>query len=292
MPHLDVLPLQWLLPIALVGYVLIALYVYAPLKVRRNQTKGIDVDFSPTELSEIPLEVSQAFYAGSSGPASNGFETLGALRHDIANTRQNSFVSIWTSRQSNDSAQIIGICTPSPTQGLKAVTLVTFRTEFRDGTSIVTSNSTSASCFPADRRVSSIRCPGVWDVGLLYRFHRARVERDRDGRTATLDRVKDPLTRMRLEHSETYERLIRAGYYEIDQARQLYVPTLKGAFLMTWQLLPPFKQIQKLRKDQLAERTLRELGFGGMEAFRRSQSLVPPACKIPNQIGTVGMAVR
>ena len=86
---------------------------------------------------------------------------------------------------------------------------------------------------------------------------------------------------MQNEWTETYQRLIRAGYYSLDETRQRYVPTLKGAFFMTYRLLPPFKQIQKFRRDRLAERTLRELGFGGMEAFRDAQSRPPVAGEAP-----------
>lgn len=167
---------------------------------------------------------------------------------------------------------------------------MTFLTQFSDGTAIVTSNTSSAGVFPRDPKVSSVRCPGIRDFGLLYRFHRARVERARGGRAATLDHMKDARTRMENDWTQTFERLVGAGYYSIDQARELYVPTLKGAFLMTYRLLPPFKQIQKLRRDRLAERTLRELGFGGMEAFRKAQSLPIPAC-VPSPASVVGAAL-
>ena len=77
---------------------------------------------------------------------------------------------------------------------------------------------------------------------------------------------------MKWEHESTHHRLVRAGYYYVDEVNESYVPTFKGAFFMTYRLLTPFKQIQKFVKDRRANRTLRELGFGGMEAFRRMQS--------------------
>ncbi|HSZ55572.1 MAG TPA: hypothetical protein VK797_07935 [Tepidisphaeraceae bacterium] len=272
MPAIYGISSGWIV-LALLGlYLFGALYVYAPLKIRRQQTKDLNVDFTPIELPALPPDVSQAFYEGSRGLVTCGFHAIGHLTHHVGNTRQNAYVSIWINPSVCDAAQIIGVCTPSPVAHLRVVTLVTFRTEFKDGTAIVTTSSPSASSFPRDPRVSSIRCPGIRDFALLYRFHRARVDRDRAGRTPTLDRVQDPLSRMELEHRETYERLVRAGYYWLDPTGQKYVPTIMGAYLMTYRLLPPFKQIQKLNRDRLAERTLRELGFGGMEAFRRAQS--------------------
>lgn len=273
MARIDALPSGWLWPAA---FVFLALYVYAPLKTRRNQTKSIDVRYDPIELPNVAEDVSHQFFQASRWLASCGFQSRGTVSHHVANTGQDAFVSVWASSVLNDSAQIIGIRTPSPVGGMNVVTSVTLRTEFTDGTAIVTSNSSVASIFPPDPAISVVRCPRVHDVALLQRFHRARIERDRCGRMATLARVKDPMTRMRDEHRQTYERLIKAEYYTLDDTGQFYVPTFKGAYLMTYRLLPPFKQIQKWRKARLAERTLRECGFGGMKAFIRSQSVIAP----------------
>lgn len=254
------------------AYLIGAMYIYAPFKIRRQQAKDVRVHYVPIELPDLAPEVAQAFVDASRGLVACGFQALGHLTHYTHKTAQESYVSIWVNPSGVDHAQIIGVCTPSELQGLRVVTLVTFRTEFSDGTSIVTTSSSSAGVFPRDPKVSPVRCPGIRDFALLYRFHRARVDRDRGRRTATLDHVKDARTRMENEWTETFQRLIGAGYYSLDQTRQKYVPTLKGAFLMTYRLLPPFKQIQRFQRDRLTERTLRELGFGGMNAFRNAQS--------------------
>lgn len=275
MIHVFGFPIDWLLPLlALICF--LALYVIAPLKIRKTQTKDIDVHFIPAELTDLPGEVAPAFYVASNQLASCGFRSLGTVRQHLWNTGQNGFISLWVNETLLDSIQIIGICTPSHVGGWKVVTLVTFRSEFTDGTSIVTSNSPSASVFPPDRRLSSVRCPGVYDIALIHRFHRARVERDRGKRQATLDRASDPVSRLRMEHKETFERMIAAGYFAIDETGLQYVATYKGAYLMAYKLLPPFKQIQKIRKDRAVNRTLRELGFGGLRAFRKSQSIFAP----------------
>lgn len=300
MSALHSIPVPWIVLAAIVVYLFGASYVYAPLKIRRQQTKDVETNYEPVELTALPPEVTQAFYDGSRGLVSCGFHAIGHVKHHVGNTGQDGYVSIWINPSTSDTAQIIGVCTPSPAVHLRVVTLVTLRTEFNDETAIVTTNSSSLSAFPRDPRISSVRCPGIRDYVLLYRLHRARIDRDRAGRTATLIRFKDAVSRMQLEHRETYERLIRAGYYSLvsrdtgfepvlagrdredigerSQAAQKYVPTIKGAYLMTYRLLPPFKQIQRRNRERLAERTLRELGFGGMNEFRQAQS---PAALAP-----------
>lgn len=272
----DVLSSGWVALAAAGAFLIIVMYIYAPFKIQRQQAKEVKASFSPIELTELPPEVAHAFHEASRGLVACGFHALGHLTHFTSNTAQNSYVSIWVNASTSTQAQIIGVCTPSPIEGLRVVKLVTFRTEFSDGTSLITSNSSSLGVFPRDPKVSSVKCPGIRDLALLYRFHQARVNRDRAGRTATLARVKSARTRMEDEWTETYQRLIGAGYYSLDQTRAKYVPTLKGAFLMTYRLLPPFKQIQRLRRDRLTERSLRELGFGGMNAFRNSQPSLAP----------------
>jgi hypothetical protein len=61
--------------------------------------------------------------------------------------------------------------------------------------------------------------------------------------------------------------------------------TLKGAYLSTYRLLWPFKQIQLARRNRKADRVLRELGFGDLDTLRRHQrprvAVVPVPRPIP-----------
>lgn len=260
-----------LIALAIPGFLFIVLYVYAPFKVRRTQGKPYHVDYQPIELSQLPDDVSAAFINSCRDLAAEGFTALGTLTQRVEATKQLSFVSIWLNPAVNDSAQIIGVISPSPAGPPIVVTLTVFNTEFTDRTTISTSNSAGPSCFPRDPTIAGVRTPGVHDVRLLYRFHRARVARDRGDRLATLDRSRDALERMKSEHRETFDRLVDAGYFARDEDAWYYVPTLPGAFLMTYRLLPPFKQIQMFLKDRAGNRALKQLGFGGLSAFRRMQ---------------------
>lgn len=257
----------------LISALLLALYVYAPFKTKFGQVKRVQELYEPIEISQLPLEVSQAFLEAAPRLASMGFVSIGTVEHQVPNNNQRAFVSIWIKKPEMDCAQIIGVTIYNPQIGLKVETPVSFRTEFTDDTYMVTSTSKFRSVFPPDRLCSAVRCPGFSDFKLLYRLHRARVEQDRGSRTATLHRVQDPVSRLELEHTETYARLVNAGYYELDSEKQRYVPTLKGAFFMTYRLLPPFKQISHFLRWRATNRTLRQLGFGNLRQFELSQSL-------------------
>jgi hypothetical protein len=271
MSHTAAIPWGWILLAVFLGYGIVARYIVVPLKVRSREIKSVHVEYVPIELTELPPEVSQQFFRDAGWLASCGFTALGHVTRFVPNTKQNAFSSIWTNAANLESAQIIGVMTPSKMQGMIIVTLVGFRTEFTDGTFIATSNTPTPTCFPRDPRVNGVRCRDVFDIALLYRFHRARVDRDRGARIPTLERVRDAAGRMVYEHHDAYQRLIAAGYYRLDQAAGNYVPTYKGAYLMTYRLLWPFRQIQIVRRDRLADRMLREFGFGGLMEFQRAQ---------------------
>jgi len=259
----------------LAGWMFAAIYLYAPLKVRRRQTISTSIEYTPVEVPDLPTPVAGVFYQASPALAGCGFRSLGTVSQGKPNSHQRAYVSLWSDGKT-DSAQVIGITTPHPAGGVKTVTVVTFRTEFTDGTSIVTSNSPNVSCFPNDPTVDSVRCPDITDVMLLHRFHTARVLHDAGPRVPTLEHVTDPSTRLKYEHEQTYQRLIRVGYFKLNEKKQQYVPTYKGCYLTTYRLLPPWKQLLARDRNAKQDRTLRALGFGGSAEFRKMQSAAVP----------------
>jgi hypothetical protein len=243
------------------GWYVVALYILAPFKIRQNQRKPARTYYTACEITELPPHVSSYFLTNAPTLASCGFTTLGSATHKNPESGQESYVSLWVNQKTKDTVQIITVVTPSATGQTKIASLVTFRTEHADDSAIVTSNTKSSGIFPKDPKVSSIRVAGLSDLSELYRLHRARISRDNTSRRPTLTKFVDTASRIQLEHTETFERLIEAGYYVFDAAADEYIPTIRGAFLMTYRLLPPFRQIQRMRKNRAAVKEMREVGF-------------------------------
>ena len=57
-----------------------------------------------------------------------------------------------------------------------------------------------------------------------------------------------------------YARQAEAGYFYLDEEADVYRPTWKGAYLMTWTFLWPISRLQKMRTKRDAERIRMELG--------------------------------
>src|SRR5690242_4100230 len=85
----------WTILLAIAAYLIGALFIYAPFKVRRQQTKDLTAHYQPIELPELRPEVVQAFFDASRGLVACGFHALGHLTRYTQKTGQDSYVSIW-----------------------------------------------------------------------------------------------------------------------------------------------------------------------------------------------------
>jgi len=258
-------------------------YIYAPLKIRGTQTREREPRYASVELTQLSPEVSWKFTQAASQLVALSFTAVHATRQD-PKRRQNSAVSLWVNRSARDSAQVIAVTTATHTGGERRAMLVTFRTEFGDRSTIVTTNAHSPRVFPPNPTVDTVICSDLYDVTLLYQLHCARVARDAAGRTATVESLRDGIAYLCNEHTETFQRLIKAGYYVEDARAGRYLATYRGAFLMTYRYLWPWKQINLILRQRKAERLLQELGFGGLEAMlvrQRSAALAAAGAPVP-----------
>jgi hypothetical protein len=96
----------------------------------------------------------------------------------------------------------------------------------------------------------------VWDV---HRRRRARL-RKVDNETMPLPGDDGWIDEMLKEHARTMDHMVAAGYYMLDDDAGVYRKTWKGAYLMTWKLLPPVKQVRQLMKRIRAGIEVRRLG--------------------------------
>jgi hypothetical protein len=260
--------------IVLALFYLVVYYVYGPLKNRRKHTVSVRRDSRPVEIPDLPRGISMAFYTVSPVLAEHGFEALGHISSHLANTKQDVYLSVWLNRTTGDAALIFGVRSPT-VFGPVGHTSVGFRTEFPDGSSIETSNVRTMSVFPKDPTTNSLLVPDIWDIALLHRLHRAHVEDNRAGKTPTLEHFQNPAEWLQRQHADTYEPMVRSGYYALDLTGENFVPTIKGAFLFTYKALAPFRPILKFLHNRETNQTLRNLNFGGTKALLRKQSSPP-----------------
>jgi hypothetical protein len=176
-------------------------------------------------------------------------------------------------------AVVAAICGVTPTR----VPIVTkgsifLHTRFSDGSERITSNGMSPSIFPRNGLQRGESFP-VDDPARLYELHAATVSRDLERRTIARYDEAEAAQWLSAQHAATMERVARAGYFWRSEAKQVYVKTLWGAYMMSLKIIWPMKEIRTFFLRQRAMRLMRKLG-GGIDAVSIRLD-VPPRNRVP-----------
>jgi hypothetical protein len=141
---------------------------------------------------------------------------------------------------------------------------VEFTTRFDDGKVFNTNNSSLLSSFPPAPKVLTTRAPWVPDPTMLHIAHDLITRSRSDGarRVVRLDEAfgGDEVAYLQACMKEEYEHATKIGYMRLGLGETFYRPTLRGAYLMTWKELPPFKQWRARRARAQAERIMEDAG--------------------------------
>lgn len=247
--------------------VLVGVYLYFPLKIRSTLTEQSAITFDPIDPSSIPDPAALCFANTATAFTSQNFQYLGTFVFTHAVNNQIHHAAIWADPQSTDIACVSTITQPSPTAALRLIESVAFTTEFTDGYVVTTSNLAIPDVFPSNPRSSEIRCPGTRNFHRLREFHRARVIHSQRTERASLASSNAPAY-LAANQRDLFTWLISAGYYFLESDNCCRM-TRRGAYLMTYRLLPPLKQLRRFTAARRTNKALRILGFPPLPDFCR-----------------------
>lgn len=134
-------------------------------------------------------------------------------------------------------------------------------TRYRDGTVVTTTNSKDIGSFPRRPNHASCLLPSVKAASRLVAIHQFRKRREHGSEPILRHEVEfrgDLLEYFATSTEEELSDAIEAGYLRPPQDG-VYRPTVKGAFLMTWKELWPWKWLRQLRVKALEKQLLSEL---------------------------------
>ncbi len=258
---------QAVLPILLafvVGFPVIG----APLLVKSKQWIKADPEFEPIDPDSdlMPQLVAESIARTVPELEGLGFDCRGSFRKAGLSPNANAYVTLFEDPESRRTAQLFTVFAAS---GLarQVVTVLAFRTEFTDGTCLMTGNSGVASLFPRSARIreGSFSCPWVRNPNRLYQIHEASVAHYVSDGIPTPQGTSDPVEFLRESVRREHAHFVEVGYVYLDEDRGVYRYTWKGATLGAWKLIWPIKPIRQWLRRRKAIRTLRELG---LEHFR------------------------
>jgi len=262
--------------IAAVGFPLVVaflIYVVGPVAIRFVYSQPVHQKFVRIRREELPAEVSEPL-----GRTAENLDRLGftsAACFGLVQEYAGSIMELYLNRSAGDMAKAV---TPYQRVGeaykpIPASSYVEFCTEFPDPLEIETNNLGTPSPFPSKvipEHVKIVRLPSVDDLADLYRIHRALVDHVAPGREGTLPAPGEESEYFSTSFDKTTARLAEVGCMYVDPAADVYRPTWKGAFAMTWRSVWPLTRILKACMRKEAERILMELGetFPGGKEIR------------------------
>lgn len=242
--------------------VLAILYRSAPIIVRLNLTHRDAPSFREVDVRENPMPPSVAAFfedvEAALDPMGLHFDAYLFAEHQTPDVMV--FMGVYRNPTQRELASAVAI--HAEHAGARYVEI---STEFSEGRELNTNNSAEPRVFDNTPKKMALSFPEIQDAAELCRVHRALCDRHfgRPGRWERHDlRAGKLIEESMVRDLELYA---AQGYFVHEPERGVYRPTWVGAFLMTWRMLPPLKQIRAARFRATARRMLREAGVDTAE---------------------------
>jgi hypothetical protein len=209
---------------------------------------------------EFPRDVSAWLEANATALSREGFAVAGDLFRLGPSTTQR--VLLITNDATEERGVVAAVVGSTGNVGM----FVEFAAELPDGRSLDVSNADGPRLFAPIPGRATERFRSVRDPARLLRIFRVLVRRQWGSAALAHPEVKaDPAGYLSADTFRQMSRQVEAGYFRLNRARQTFQRTLKGAVLMTWKLLPPFRPLLVARQERRAATLLREIGLDGLD---------------------------
>ena len=237
----------------------VAYYIGAPTLVYVSQKIAANPVLQPLALSIFTPDVIQYFIQNRERLAAEGFTPLGEYRLSGADPDRMTALAPLVHPETGDRALIVVLLLRYKNDLWRPLLqYVEIEARFEDGSQVSVSNSAEPRWFRASRQQTVLRFEVAQDARALYRLHRRAVAQFAPPAPVVFwpleTETAAPLAR---EFRDEYERQRREKALYLDPERGIYRPTLRGAFLLTWRTLFPFR-ILCLLQERLRIASLRD----------------------------------
>ena len=252
---------------ALWGSVFLIPYVLGPILIRRSQWMGTEETSEPADLDgdAVPDDVARTFRFVDGELSGLGFERVSSSIDRGRVPKATAYLAVYRHREAKEVARFLAVVAESA-RVRKFNPVLSFSTEFADGTEVYTANGRGPRIGPRlGPPVHGFDFPEVGEVDRLLRLHRAAVARFEGGRLRVDAAGQDPLGLQRRINRRYQEMVVARGYYHADDDHRRLRPTWKGAILMAWQLAWPVKPLASASRKARSARLIRQLESEGRD---------------------------
>lgn len=204
-------------------------------------------------IDEFLLESDSSFRALASEVGENGFRCIAASFFN--NQTTHSRFLVFVHEEKNFSAIVTQITNPN----VPAVLYLEISQIFNDNTLVGVMNAPTSGAYPKSSRKVTFRFSDVTEVEYLVRIMEHILTNYLSSKIAIALPEGRELKKIEEFLNDELAVLIRQGYVQNSVQSNLRSYTLKGAYLMTWKLLWPVKQICNYRDLAFSKKILSEV---------------------------------
>jgi hypothetical protein len=227
-----------------------AIYLGAPLMILATLRVNPSPDVTPLTQDGLPKDVLGFLARQTAELKALGFEPAGyfSLKNVTVGTGAATYTAIHVDRDAGDMAGAFAIRQSAGAGSTIKNQYVEFTTDFADGSSVDTGNTSELSSFRYGEDKDVLYFPHVQDLSRLCALHRARVSEFGRGREKALPPADGLAQHLVDAIRRDLERQAAFGDMYPESTSGIYRATVKGAYRMTWQLMPPMGGINKARQ--------------------------------------------
>jgi hypothetical protein len=243
-------------------FALVFPFICAPILVRRHP--GISAE--PC-LNQIPDDHARQlfpprFFWLISELEALGFSFVTHLASGDEVTKVNALISLLVDPKTKTTASIARVSASNAIASV-AAELVSFTTEFEDGSRIETSNSPTINVFRELPHRLRLNIPQIKDAYRLFHIHLNYVQNRTDCQRVLPEPGKELEYFIACYKKELAEQA-ELGFLYLDERTQRYCHSWRSAILSTWKLLWPVKPIVLLRKARRGRLIARASGISNL----------------------------
>lgn len=236
----------------IVGLGFSGMYGLAPLLVysQNKQPERFRLHSVPKE--SVWEETEARFHELADEIETNGFRYIDASEFALKQTKTCFMLFV------HDEKKLSILLTQISTSNVQTLIYVEVSQHFEDDTTIDVLNASMDSVFPPSPKKVTFPFPDIKSVSELVFITEKIIASYLSPKTPTtlpkgreLETIADYL-------NKEQDELIKKGYLQKDAKDGLREMTLKGAYLLTWKLLWPVKQIRRAQKQSFVKKILAE----------------------------------
>jgi len=232
--------------IFLIAYGAMPLLVYAQTKIPAFY------NFIPVSEKEFLENSDEEFKSLFEEIGSNGFQYIcsSSFTQQVTNTR----FSVFSHPDKTISISVIRITNPN----VPSLLYLEVGQLFDDGTIIDVTNTSRSSVYPKSTTKVTFQFPDIKEVKALIEVTESIISKYLSSKTPiTLPKGEEMQFIEKVINDEQLE-LIAKGYFVKSADGDVCTVTLKGAYLMSWKLLWPIRQILEYKNRVYSKRLLEQ----------------------------------